>query len=89
MFEKMNGIDTAVLVATDPLLPIRIIVGIALVAVIATFIHVLCHLRQIRRTAERDNLVPSAVGPRDNLVLMVCLIPVIVVSLLLFLVLKT
>ena len=73
---------------SDPLLPIRILAGIALFALLVAFVYVLRHLRQIEQTVKRDNLVPANLGPRNNLVLMVCLVPVIVTALLVFLVLK-
>jgi hypothetical protein len=85
-FERM--LTMSILFATDPLLPIRILAGIALVAVIATFVYVLRHLREIERTAAAENLIPTQLGPRNNLVLIVCAIPIIVVGLLLFLVIK-
>jgi hypothetical protein len=44
--------------------------------------------KQIERTIRADNLVPVERGPRNNLVLMVCVIPIIVVSSLLFLIIK-
>ncbi|HEY6206925.1 MAG TPA: hypothetical protein VIW21_12245 [Chthoniobacterales bacterium] len=81
-------ITMSIFFAADPLLPIRILAGIALVAVIATFVHVLRHLREIERTAAAENLIPTQLGPRNNLVLIVCAIPIIVVGLLLFLVIK-
>lgn len=84
----MNDHFHAVVLAVDPLLPIRILAVIALVAVIWTFVHVLRHLRKIRQTIEKDNLIPPESGARDNLVLIVCAIPIIVVSLLLFLIAK-
>jgi hypothetical protein len=74
--------------ATDPLLPIRILAGIALIAVVSAFIYVLRHLRKIEKAINADNLVPTQPGPRDNMVLMICAIPIIVVSLLLFLIIK-
>jgi DMSO/TMAO reductase YedYZ heme-binding membrane subunit len=80
---------TTLFLAVDPLLPIRIMAIIALVAVIWTFIHVLLHLRKIEQIVFKDNLVPRERGPRNNMVLIVCAIPVIVVSLLVFLVAKT
>lgn len=74
---------------TDPLLPIRILAGIALIAVISAFVYVLRHLRKIEKAISVDNLVPTQLGPRNNMVLMICAIPVIVVSVLLFLIVKT
>lgn len=78
----------SILIAADPLLPIRILAGIALLAVIATFLHVLRHLREIERKVAAEDLIPKQLGPRNNVVLIVCAIPVIVVTLLLFLAIK-
>jgi hypothetical protein len=78
-----------ILFATDPLLPIRILAIIALVAVIAAFIYVLRHLKRIERTIAADNLVPAQRGPRNNMVLIICAIPIIVTTLLLFLIFNT
>ena len=75
--------------AADPLLPIRILAIIALIAVVWTFIHVLLHLRSARRTISRDDLLPPEMGARENMLLIVCAIPIIVVSLLVFLIVKT
>jgi hypothetical protein len=75
--------------AADPLLPIRILAAIAFIALLCAFIYVLRHLRNIERKLLAENLVPSELGPRNNLVLMVCLIPLIVTTLLLFLLIKT
>jgi hypothetical protein len=77
-----------ILAAPAQLLPIRILSGVALVTVIFSFIYVTRHLKQIERTIKADNLVPAERGPRNNLVLMICAIPIIVVSLLLFLIIK-
>lgn len=77
------------LAVSDALLPIRIVASIALIAVIAAFIYVLSHLRKIKKTILSDNLVPPRRGPRNNVVLIICAIPIIVVTLLLFLILKT
>jgi hypothetical protein len=76
------------LAVSDALLPIRIVALIALVAVITAFIYVLGHLRKIERTIVSDNLVPSRRGPRNNVVLIICVIPIIVVTLLLFLIIR-
>jgi Na+/H+ antiporter NhaD/arsenite permease-like protein len=76
------------LAVSDALLPIRIVASIALVAVIATFIYVLRHLRKIEQTVVSDNLVPPRRGPRNNVVLIICAVPIIVVTLLLFLIIK-
>ncbi len=77
------------MLATDPLLPIRILVGIALIAVVSAFIYVFRHLQKIEKAISADNLVPTQRGPRNNLVLMICAIPIVVVSLLLFLIIRT
>ena len=82
---KLTG---AILAATPQLLPIRILAGIALIAVIAAFIHVLRHLKSIERTIMKDDLVPAERGPRNNMVLIICAIPIIVVGLLLFLIMN-
>ena len=75
-------IANLILAAPAQLLPIRIVASVALVAVIFSFIYVARHLKQIERTINADNLVPVQRGPRNNLVLMICVIPIIVVSLL-------
>ena len=75
--------------ASDQLLPIRILAGVALVAVILSFVYVARHLKRIERTIQSDNFVPAQHGPRNNLVLMICVIPIIVVSVLLFLIIET
>jgi hypothetical protein len=77
------------ILATDPLLPVRIVAGIAFIAMICAYIYVLRHLRRIEKTIVADNLVPSELGARNNMVLMVCLIPLIATALLLYLVIKT
>ncbi len=77
------------LLATDPLLPVRIVAGIAFIAMICAYTYVLRHLRKIEKTVVTDNLVPSELGPRNNMVLMVCLVPLIFTALLLYLVLTT
>jgi hypothetical protein len=77
-----------ILAASDALMPIRILAGIALLAVIVAFVHVLRHLKQIEQTIVKDDLVPTERGPRNNVLLMVCAIPIIVVALLLFLLIK-
>jgi hypothetical protein len=79
---------TMMLAAANPLLPVRVVAAVALIAVVATFVHVLRHLKQIEKTIMADNVVPDELGPRNNLVLMVCAIPVILVALLVFLVIK-
>ena len=56
---------------------------------ICAYVYVLRHLRKIETTIVADNLVPSELGPRNNMVLMVCLIPLIATALLLYLIIKT
>ncbi|MFL6590369.1 MAG: hypothetical protein ACJ8M4_09375 [Chthoniobacterales bacterium] len=75
--------------ATDPLLPIRILALVALIAVIAAFIYVLRHLQKIERTVASDDLVPKERGPRNNVVLIICAVPIVITLLLLFLLFKT
>jgi len=77
-----------ILAAAPELLPVRIIAAIALVAVIVAFVHVVRHLKSIEQTIVKDDLVPTERGPRNNALLMVCAIPIIVVALLFYLVLK-
>jgi ABC-type Fe3+ transport system permease subunit len=81
---------TGVVVQAAPagLFPFRVMAAIALVAVICVFIWVLRHLRRIEKTIVEDNLVPTQRGPRNNMILMVCLITLITVCLLLFLIIK-
>ena len=73
---------------SDPLIFIRILAGVGLAAVILAFVYVLRHLRRIEKTIVADDLIPKQRGPRNNLVLIICGIPIIVTALLLFLVLK-
>ena len=77
------------LLTTDPLLPVRIVAAVAFIAMIYAYAYVLRHLRKIEKTIVADNLVPSELGPRNNMVLMVCLIPLIGTALLLYLIIKT
>ena len=77
-----------ILAAPTALLPIRIVAGMALVAVVTAFIYVLRHLKKIERTIVADDLVPTQRGPRNNVVLIICAIPIIIVTLLLFLIIK-
>lgn len=77
-----------ILAAAPQLLPVRIVAAIALVAVIIAFVHVLRRLKSIEQTIVKDNLMPTERGPRNNVLLMVCAIPIIVVALLLFLIIK-
>jgi hypothetical protein len=76
------------LAAAPELLPVRIVAAIALVAVIVAFVHVVRHLKSIEQTIVKDDLVPTGRGPRNNLLLMVCAFPIIVVALLFYLVFK-
>jgi hypothetical protein len=78
----------SILAAAPELLPVRIVAGIALLAVIIAFVHVVRHLKSIERTIVKDDLMPTERGPRDNVLLMVCAFPIIVVALLFYLVLK-
>lgn len=81
--------STGLMVAAAPeLLPVRIVAGIALAAVIVAFVHVVRHLKSIEQTIVRDDLMPIQRGARDNVLLMVCAIPIIIVALLFYLVLK-
>lgn len=69
-------------------MPIRVLGVIALTAVIIAFIYVLTHLRKIERMIVADNLVPVERGPRNNTVLIICAVPIVVTALLVFLILK-
>ncbi len=69
-------------------MPIRVLAVIALVAVVVAFIYVVTHLRKIEGMIVSDNLVPAQRGPRNNMVLIACAVPVVVTALLLFLILK-
>lgn len=77
---------TLILAAPSGLLPIRILAMVALVAVILAFVYVLRHLKKIEQMIVTDNLVPAERGPRNNVVLIICAIPIVVVTLLLFLI---
>ena len=85
---SLAPIAPLILAAAPELLPVRIVAGIALVAVIVAFVHVLRHLKRIERTIVKDDLVPTERGPRDNVLVMVCAIPIMVVALLFYLVRK-
>jgi len=76
------------LLAADPLMPIRVLAIIALVAVIIAFLYVVTHLRKIEGMIAADNLVPAQRGPRNNMVLIACAVPIVVMTLLLFLIFK-
>jgi heme/copper-type cytochrome/quinol oxidase subunit 2 len=86
---ELSSISAMTPLASDPLFPIRVLAGIAFIAVVCAFVYVLRHLRKIEKTIAADALVPKELGPRNNLVLLICAIPVIVVALLLFLIVKT
>ena len=73
---------------SDPLLPIRVLALIALIAVIIAFMYVLTHLRRIERMIVKGDLVPKERGPRNNTVLVVCAVPIVVTALLVFVILK-
>ncbi len=75
-------------VAPPALLPIQILAGVALVAVVVAFVYVLRHLKKIEQLIVADNLIPAQRGPRNNLVLIVCAVPIVLVTLLLFLLFK-
>jgi len=77
------------LLAVDPLTPIRFMAVVALLAVIAAFVYVLRHLKKIEGTIKADDLVPAQIGPRNNMVLIICAVPIVVITLLLFLIFKT
>lgn len=64
------------------------VASIALAAVIGAFVYVLRHLRKIEQIVVSDNLVPERRGPRNNMVLIICAVPVVLVTLLLFLIFK-
>ena len=74
------------LLAVDPLLPIRILAAIAFIAVINAFIYVLRHLKRIERLIKADALLPAQRGPRNNMALIICALPIVVMTLLLFLI---
>jgi len=74
--------------AADALMPIRVVAVVALIAVIGAFIYVVTHLRKIEGMVVSDNLVPAQRGPRNNMVLIACAVPIVVMLLLLFLILK-
>jgi hypothetical protein len=86
MAGELSEVFAMALLASDRLLPVRILAGIAFIAVICAFVYVLRHLRQIEKTIVADALVPKELGPRNNVILMICAIPIVVVGLLLFLI---
>jgi hypothetical protein len=86
---ELSSISAMTPLASDPLFPIRVLAGIAFIAVVCAFVYVLRHLRKIENTIAADALEPEELGPRNNLVLLICAIPIMVVALLLFLIVKT
>jgi hypothetical protein len=50
--------------------------------------YVLTHLRKIETNGRGGHLVPVERGPRNNMVLIICAVPIVVMTLLLFLILK-
>lgn len=69
-------------------MPIRVLAVFALAAVIAVFIYVLRHLKKIEHTIRADNLTPDHRGPRNNMVLIICAVPIVIITLLLFLIIN-
>ncbi|MGI8436867.1 MAG: hypothetical protein ACR2NX_08175 [Chthoniobacterales bacterium] len=69
-------------------MPIRILALVALIAVVLAFIYVLRHLQKIERMIAADDFVPKERGPRNNAVLIICAVPIVVTLLLLFLLFK-
>jgi hypothetical protein len=84
----ISTLDYLLAAAPPALMPIRIVAGVALCAVIIAFVYVLRHLKQIERTIAADDLVPTERGPRNNMVLITCAIPIVIMALLLFLIVK-
>ncbi len=84
----MTKVAICLFLAADPLLPVRVLALIVLMAVVAAFIYVVRHLRTIERTISADGLVPDERGPRNNVVLIICAVPIVVTALLLFLLFK-
>jgi hypothetical protein len=80
---------TVILAASPELLPIRIVASVALASAILAFVYVLRHLKKIEQMIVSDRLVPAQRGPRNNVVLIICAIPIVVVSLLVFLIIRT
>lgn len=60
----LHHIKTIDLLATDPLLSVRIVAIIAFLAMICAFVYVLRHLRKIEKTIAADNLVSTELGPQ-------------------------
>ncbi len=80
---------SSIVAAAAGLLPIRILSIIALLAVIVAFAWVARHLKKIERTIVADEMIPAERGPRNNVVLIICAIPIIVTALLLYLIITT
>jgi hypothetical protein len=76
------------LLATDPLTPVRVLACIALIAVVAVFVYVLQHLKKIEGLIKADHLAPVQRGPRNNVVLIICAVPIVVITLLVFLIFR-
>ena len=77
-----------ILVARPALRPIQIMAVFALAFVLGAFIWILRHLQKVENTVVSDDLVPAQRGPRNNMILMVCVLTLVLVSLLLFLLFK-
>jgi len=86
--ESFLHVGTVGILATDPLLAVRIVAIIAFLAMICAFVYVFRHLRKIEKAIVADELIPTEIGARNNMVLMVSLIPLIVTALL-YLIIKT
>lgn len=86
----MTAFASSSIGATAPaaLFPLRIMAGIALMLVLAVFVWVLRHLRQVEDTIIADDLVPAGSGARSNMMLIGCAVTFLIVSLLLFLLIK-
>lgn len=72
--------------APAALMPVRIVAAIALIGVIALFLHVLRHLKRIEREFVADDLVPKMRGPRNNMIFIASALTFVVVSLLVYLI---
>lgn len=88
---QFPSVSSGILLQAAPtgLLPLRVMATIALLIVIAVFIWVLRHLRKIEKTIVADDLVPRQRGPRNKMILRARAITFIIVSLLVFLIIKT
>ena len=72
-----------------PLSPVPIVATIAFIAMICAYVYVLRHLRKIETSITAVNLVPSELGTRNNMVLMICLLPLTATALLFYLIINT